>query len=249
MTLVLCYHAVSARWPDRLAVEAATLEAQVSGLLRRGFRAATAAEAVARKRRAVHVTFDDAYRSVVDVLPALERLGVPVTVFACSAYADSGRPLDIPELADEAERFPADLATMDWSALRAVAERGVEVGSHTARHPHLTALADDELAHELCGSKEEIEDALGRRCRFLAYPYGEEDARVRAAAQAAGYEAAFALPGRSRPVDRFAVPRVGIYRRDGAARFALKTSPIYERASAALREFGIRRPATREVGA
>ena len=36
--------------------------------------------------------------------------------------------------------------------------------------------------------------------------------------------AAFALPGQARPFDRYGLPRIGIWRRDGAARVLLKTT-------------------------
>jgi peptidoglycan/xylan/chitin deacetylase (PgdA/CDA1 family) len=108
------------------------------------------------------------------------------------------------------------------------------VGSHTTTHAHLTALSDAELSTELRASREHIEDVLQRPCRFLAFPYGEHDERVRDAARAAGYEAAFALPGRAAPWDVFALPRVGIWRHTGLFRTAVKTSPI-NRAVAVLR--------------
>ena len=112
---------------------------------------------------------------------------------------------------------------MDWDALRALAERGVEVGGHTISHPHLPRLGDAELERELRESKERLESELARPCRYLAYPYGEWDARVATAAESAGYEAAFALA--TRPGSRFAVPRVDLYRRDSLLRAALKISP------------------------
>jgi peptidoglycan/xylan/chitin deacetylase (PgdA/CDA1 family) len=196
--LVLCYHAVTEDWPHALATGLDALEQQVAGLLRRGFQP--------------RVTFDDAFRSLERALPVLERLGVPVTVFACTGYATDGRPLDVPELAEDARRYPDELATMDWAALRALVERGVEIGSHTVTHPHLTQLGDAEVQRELRESREQIEDELGRPCRLLAYPFGDEDARIRAALAAAGYEAAFGLPGREDGSDPYSLPRLGVYR-------------------------------------
>jgi peptidoglycan/xylan/chitin deacetylase (PgdA/CDA1 family) len=238
-SLVICYHALSERWQHALALPAATLERQVRLLLRRGYRPGTAAEALEGRGRLFHVTFDDAFRSIELGLPALERLGVPVTVFACSGYADEGRALDVPELAADAARLPDELATMDWDALRGLAERGVEIGSHTVSHPHLPLLSDGELDRELGESKTRIEDELGKPCPLLAYPFGDEDGRVRAAARRAAYDAAFALPGRPGPFDRYAVARVGIYRRDSLARMATKTSAL-RRPAARLRELRAR---------
>lgn len=223
--LVLCYHAVSDRWPHGLAVPAAALERQLRMVLRRGYRPAPLEGALDPRAKVFHVTFDDAYRNVEQALPVLERTGARATVFACPSYAAAGAPLRIPELAAQVDRFPGELDTMGWDALRELVERGVEVGSHTVSHAHLTQLADDELRGELADSKARLEDELGRPCRFVAYPFGEDDARVHAAAEAAGYEAAFSLRGEAAGTDRFALPRVDIYRKDTALRFALKASP------------------------
>ena len=89
-------------------------------------------------------------------------------------------------------------------------------------HPYLTQLSQSELERELVESRARIEDELGRACRFLAYPYGDQDERVRAAAQAAGYFAAFAMSSDLTRADRFAIPRVGIWRGDHALRAAAK---------------------------
>lgn len=228
--LVLCYHAVSDHWPHALAVGPAALEAQLRRLLARGFRPVGAAETLRAGRNGLHVTFDDAFRSVEHALPVLERLGVRATVFACSGLAEAGLPLDVPELADDVARYPDELVTMSWDELRALAERGVEVGSHTVSHPHLPRLSDEELARELGESRDRLEDELGRPCRFLAYPFGDEDERVRTAARAAGYDGAFALPGRADSDDAHAIPRVGIWREDTRLRAALKTSAPLRRA-------------------
>jgi peptidoglycan/xylan/chitin deacetylase (PgdA/CDA1 family) len=220
-SLVLCYHAVSDTWEHSLSVRPAAFERQLRFLVRL-YRPVTAAEIVGARGRLLHVTFDDAFRSVDAALPALERLGVPATVFACTDLADEGLPLAVPELAAEAAAQPEELSTYPWERVRELAERGVEVGSHTCSHPHLPRLADDELERELRESRTRLEDELGRPCRFLAYPFGDENGRVRAAARRAGYDAAFALPGDVAAPDDFALPRLAVWRRDTLPRLAVK---------------------------
>jgi peptidoglycan/xylan/chitin deacetylase (PgdA/CDA1 family) len=219
--LVLCYHAVSDTWEHSLSVRPAAFERQLRFLVRL-YRPVTAAEILHARGRLLHVTFDDAFRSVDAALPALERLGVPATVFACTDLADEGLPLAVPELAADAAAQPEELATHPWDRLRELADRGIEIGSHTCSHPHLPRLGDDELDRELRESRTRLEDELRRPCRFLAFPFGDEDGRVRAAARRAGYEAAFALPGDVAAPDVFAVPRLGVWRRDTLPRLATK---------------------------
>jgi peptidoglycan/xylan/chitin deacetylase (PgdA/CDA1 family) len=233
---VLCYHGVSDTWEHLLSVRPSAFERQLRLMLTRGFAAASAADVARGRGRLFHVTFDDALRSVANALPLLDRHRVPATVFACTSCAGSGRVLAVPELGDEAAAHPHELATMDWNALAELAERRIEVGSHTKTHAHLPELGDVELRAELRESREQVEDELGRPCRFLSFPYGEHDARVRAAARASGYEAAFALPGRTKPWHEFAIPRVGIWRHTSLARAAVKTS-VLSRAVAARRNW------------
>jgi peptidoglycan/xylan/chitin deacetylase (PgdA/CDA1 family) len=172
------------------------------------------------------VTFDDAYRNVADALATLEQLEVHATVFACTGYAVDGRPLDVPEVASAAAADPQHMATMNWDELRALADRGVEIGSHTITHPHLPRLGDLELDRELRDSRTLLQDQLGRPCRFLAYPFGDDDERVYRAAERAGYEGAFSLRGRAGRDDRYAIPRVDIYRKDSSVHVWLKTSSL-----------------------
>jgi peptidoglycan/xylan/chitin deacetylase (PgdA/CDA1 family) len=200
--LVLCYHAVSPTWEHRLSIHPDLLLRQVRVLSR---------------FRQVHVTFDDAFRSAATVFPDLQRLGVSIQIFVCTRYALVGAPLTIPELAGD---DPEQLATMNWDELREQAARGIAIGSHAVSHPHLTTLSEDELRRELNESREEIEDRLGRPCDDLAYPYGEHDERVRAAARAAGYRRAYALRG-SRS-DAYGAPRLDLYRRHTVPRTLLR---------------------------
>ena len=218
-----------------LSTEPALIQRQVKTALRLGFRPSTAAEAAARPdARLLHVTFDDAYRSVAGAVDALEPLGVPLTVFVCTGFADAGGATAIPELAEEIAAHPAELATMSWDELRALAARGVEIGSHTISHPHLPSLSTDAIGRELVESRRRVETEIGKPCRLLAYPYGEHDERCRRIAEAAGYDLAFAIPpSRSIAVelraDAYAVPRVGLFGDSGPLRTAMKLSPTVRR--------------------
>jgi peptidoglycan/xylan/chitin deacetylase (PgdA/CDA1 family) len=229
--LVLEYHAVSETWPAALAVTPAQLRRQLEWLTARGYRGATFHEALTRpaRPRTLVVTFDDAYRSVLErAYPILSALGIPGTVFAVTGFAASARQLEWPGI-DQWQGGPHDdeLQGLEWHELRRLADEGWEIGSHTRTHPHLTSLPDAALESELRVAREECEQALGRPCHSLAYPYGDFDARVVAAAVAAGYEVA-AIEGLAVP-RLLAWPRVGVYRKNSMAAFRLKVSPLLGR--------------------
>ncbi len=118
---------------------------------------------------------------------------------------------------------------MGWDDLGSLCERGWEIGSHTRTHPHLSTLDSDTLRLELEESRQECEHALGRPCESIAYPYGDVDDRVAAAARAAGYAAGAALSSRLERLGPHRWPRVGIYHADEWWRFRLKAArPLRE---------------------
>lgn len=227
-TLVLGYHAISARWPCTLAVSPQALEQQLERLVRRGYRGVTLTDLVTghHAERVVVVTFDDAYRSVLELaFPILERLGLPGTVFAPTAHMD-GTPMSWPGIdgwLDTEHR--AQLTGCTWDELSVLAQAGWEIGSHGHTHARLPELADDALADELGRSRRECEQRLGTPCLTLAYPYGASDARVAAAARAAGYVGT--VGGPPSPGGPAHPSRVDIYRKDNAWRVALKTSVLH----------------------
>lgn len=205
--LVLCYHAVSDSARSKLTVPSAALRRQLSTLLARGYEAVTFQQAVcdSARSRKLAVTFDDAEPNVLALaLPVLAELDLPGTVFVPVAQVGG--------------------VAMSWDDLSALAAAGWEIGSHTLSHSRLPGLDEASLERELRGSREAIENALGRPCRSIAYPYGEVDARVRAAAARAGFSAGCTNHGMFRVGDPLLRPRVGVDGRDSLFTFRVKTS-------------------------
>jgi peptidoglycan/xylan/chitin deacetylase (PgdA/CDA1 family) len=227
--LVICYHAVSARWRSPLAVSPDALRRQLERVLDLGYEATTFTRAVLDPpaARTVAVTFDDGFRSVRDLaLPVLESLGVPATMFVPTAFVGRSEPLAWPGLAQATrDGDPGELRGLAWDDVADLAARGWEIGSHTRTHPRLPDLDDRALTAELRASRHECATALGRRCDAVAYPYGALDARVVAAAAAAGYRAGASPSGSRFGHPALTFPRIGLYERDERARLAAKLSP------------------------
>lgn len=228
--LVLCYHAVSEDWEVNLAVTPAQLESQLRSVLKRGYRGATFHDAVHSRpaSKTVVVTFDDAYRSVIELgLPILSRMGLSATVFVPTAFTGIDAPMAWPGIDHWLDGpHEHELVPMSWEELATLADRGWEIGAHTRTHPHLPELDDDGLAEELESSRRDCESHLDQPCRSFAYPYGAEDERVVRATAAAGYTAACTLPEAPHLASPLRFPRLGIYREDDGLRFRLKTSPL-----------------------
>lgn len=227
-TIVLCYHAVSADWPAALSVTPERFTAQLQLLRDRGYRSVTFTEAVTdpARGRKVAVTFDDGYRSVLEVAkPIIDRLGFVATLYVPTAYIGQDGPMAWAGI-DQWLGTPhePELTPLAWDELRGLHEDGWEIGAHTCTHPRLTKLPDDRLAAELGGAKAVVEQHLGVPCRSVAYPYGDVDARVVSAAGKAGFTTGASLPDRVHARRRLDWPRVGVYHGDHQDRYRRKIS-------------------------
>jgi len=187
------WHRIDDRHTDGLSTTEAGFERHLDLLEERGARVLPLMEAVERLAlgslppRAVALTFDDGYASVVETAwPMLRKRDMPATLFVCSEYLPgTGRfDWDTRESIHERHRLATAQQVADAHA------EGLDIGSHTRTHPWLPALDDRALERELVESREVIGDLLRAPVRSLAYPTGGWDRRVRAAAARAGYTAA-----------------------------------------------------------
>jgi peptidoglycan/xylan/chitin deacetylase (PgdA/CDA1 family) len=107
----------------------------------------------------VVLTFDDGYADhYTNVLPALSRYGFTATFFIITGTADAGNPNHLP-----------------WPQIRAMAEAGMDMESHTKTHPDLRGRDYDFLVYQLLGSFESLRAYTGRVSHMFAYPAGRYD--------------------------------------------------------------------------
>src|SRR5437867_2951499 len=133
-------------------------------------------------RRPIILTFDDGYRSTYEVAwPLLKRYAATATVFLVSDLIGRTSVWDSSEIQEPL------LGAGEITAMRA---GGIEFGSHTCTHPALTALPPPRVLAELRDSRTALAQLLGAPVRVLCYPFGKQNAAVRALAREAGYEAA-----------------------------------------------------------
>jgi peptidoglycan/xylan/chitin deacetylase (PgdA/CDA1 family) len=186
--VALCYHRVAGDnkpGQERLDVPPPTFERQLQVLRRLRFRPLSADEwlrfhgmRTARlPPRSYLLTFDDGFLDAVQAArrhPAHHpQLYVPT--------AAVGRSLE----------WAPDDALADWQDLRSAARAGIAVGSHGRHHRPLVGLEAAALGEEVAGSLEDLHAQLDWVLPVLAYPNGRHDHAARAAALAAGYQAAF----------------------------------------------------------
>ncbi|MGA2775287.1 MAG: polysaccharide deacetylase family protein [Candidatus Omnitrophota bacterium] len=114
----------------------------------------------------VWVTFDDGWKdNYTNAFPILKKYNIPVTFFVTAGYVNK---TVIPDVVSENDIF------MNWQEIKEVAECGISIGSHTISHRILSNLSDAELEKEIVGSKNEIEQRLGKSVISFAYPVGKK---------------------------------------------------------------------------
>jgi peptidoglycan/xylan/chitin deacetylase (PgdA/CDA1 family) len=160
--------------------------------------------------RSFVLTADDGFRSVVEAFRRHGDLSPQVFVNTASVGG--------------AALWAFDEPLADWVELREFQATGGVVAAHGRGHPSFPQLGQHELEAELSGAIAELEAHLGEVAPLLAYPYGYHDGRVRSAAAAAGYRAAFTTePGRNGAgSDPYCLRRLGVLDWDGAPAFLWK---------------------------
>ena len=123
-------------------------------------------------KRSAILTFDDGYDDVYEyAFHALQTRGMVGTFFISTDFVE--RP-----------------GYVTWAQIGEMADAGMEIAAHSKNHPDFTLVGPTELRRQLVEPKAILEEHLGQKIRFVAYPSGKYNAAVMAATRAAGYEAA-----------------------------------------------------------
>lgn len=177
---ILTYHAfdtsrgVTATDPTWFAETLSTLTSA-------GFQAVDLASWIAQGRppveRGFALTIDDGLRSIFEVADVVARYRATATVFLVTDRIGSdnswpGQPAHVP-------RGPL----LSWSELESLESLGFRFAAHGRTHLPLDRCDDGQLDEELRGSRDAIEQRLGRPCPLFAYPYGRSNPRIRQAAR------------------------------------------------------------------
>jgi peptidoglycan/xylan/chitin deacetylase (PgdA/CDA1 family) len=226
---ILAYHAIADLGDDPVLAEygvpPALFAAHLDALLARGWSFVDLDAVLAAlsgggslPRKALLLTFDDAYADLLDVAcPILAERDVPGVVFAVAGKLGGTNEWDNKKRA-------STLRLLDADGLRAVIAKGVEVGAHTTNHRPLPKVPASELEDEIAGSGRRLEAAGLPRPRSFSYPYGEWNRELASMAREAGYEIAFTVDWGvvGDGADPYALPRVEIHASDTPRKLRLK---------------------------
>lgn len=113
-----------------------------------------------RKKYAV-LTFDDGYKSLLEILPWLKDQNIPATLFINGKYLDGTSYRETPK-----EKY------LTYDELFALNSPLIEMGHHGWEHKDATKMSEEEFEESL-QKNTEILSSNSRYIPFLAYTYGK----------------------------------------------------------------------------
>jgi peptidoglycan/xylan/chitin deacetylase (PgdA/CDA1 family) len=191
---ILMYHSVANVAPPALqtwTVTRAQFAAQMAWLHAQGFAALTVSGLVRLRQtgaglptRPVVLTFDDGYADFLSAaLPIMAQYGFASTLYVTTGFVEAQRHL-----------FGTQPAILSWAQLREVQQSTlVEIGAHTHDHSPLDRLSPTDMQREVVTPKQKLEQHLGQPVESFCYPFGFNNASVRAQVKGAGYTSACAI--------------------------------------------------------
>ena len=147
-------------------------------------------------RPTLSITFDDGYAENCEfAMPMLVERRIPVTYFVTTFHTTEQQPF-----AHDVER-ETPLAANTIESLRALDLAGVEIAGHSRNHLDLGKISCEKtLVDEVLTASQEMEDLIGRKLRYFAFPFGQ--ARVIGARPADALKQAIGDFGRQTAVAR-----------------------------------------------
>lgn len=217
---VLMYHRirdvllVADRSDIEFSVPPSSLEEQLQYLQQENFQTISLSELNASFEnktplppKSVILTFDDGFRDFyTNAFPLLKKYNMRAAVFYVAGYSN----------------FPG---YMDLQMLREVHNSGlVDVQPHSMSHLLLTKLSPEQQRQEIFESKRILEEVLGKKTNFFAYPYGDFDQNILNLINEAGFKLGFGTTAGLvlRQSQKLTLPRTSVSGFDDLKRFILK---------------------------
>jgi len=162
----------------------------------------------------VILTSDDGYQSVyTNALPILRKYGYKMTVFLIDGYIGNSEAERRMNDFDKNEKAVVTRPMLIWPEVAAMANYGIEFGSHGVTHSYLNQMSLEAAKNEMAVSKADIEAHLRKPCIFLSWPHDAVNGDLISLLPQLGYAGAIRYSGgvlNVNSVNFYNLPRVPI---------------------------------------
>ena len=118
------------------------------------------------------LTSDDGYQSIyTNAFPILKNYGFKMTVFLIDGYIGNSEAERRGNDFDKGVSAVVSRPMLIWPEVKAMANYGIEFGSHGMTHTYLNQISLEAAKNEMASSKADIEAHLKRPCIFIAWPH------------------------------------------------------------------------------
>lgn len=125
-------------------------------------------------KKTVVITFDDGYLDNYEfAMPILKKYQFPATIFVPSEII-------------------GDEGIVNVSQLKEMMANGFEVGSHGLTGEYLPGMTHEEIVNHIGNSKKKLEELLGVKIQYFAYPIGGFSDAIKEHVKTFGYKGACA---------------------------------------------------------
>lgn len=179
------------------------------------------------KERNLTLTFDDGFKNFFEnAFSFVLRYNIRTVLFVTTDFIDGKMSFNA------FFENNIDIQPLNWQQIREISDNGIEIGSHTLSHPNLTNLDRRAAEKEISDSKKKIEDMIGKKVRYFAYPFGSRQAfsdPVKQIVRDSGYERAYTniMGFNDADTDPYELRRIRIYSYDNMLRFKMKIKGAY----------------------
>lgn len=180
----ICYHSISSS-ADKYSVSLSNFKKQIERI-NKGARFIDSKElenilqGKEKNGWRVILTIDDGYKDVESITPLTKKLNIPVILFVLSQRNKANR-----------KELNNGHKLLSLQKIKKLHRLGWTIGCHSATHADLSKLNYKGLEKEIINSKRTLEQGLGFKVNYFAYPKGIVNSRILTVVKKAGYKFAF----------------------------------------------------------
>jgi peptidoglycan/xylan/chitin deacetylase (PgdA/CDA1 family) len=166
--VVLLYHNVSESTPKSTSISPNLFDKHLKYLYENEYNVISLKDMIegiklmSLPNKCVSLTADDANESIYsNALPILLKYNMPLAVFVATEAIDLKYP-----------------AMMSWEQMKSMQDNNIYFYNHSVSHPYLINMNEIEIKQQVNQAQLRLEQELGVRDKFFAYPYGEQSVEI-----------------------------------------------------------------------